>query len=104
MVPRDRIPANQLFTKSFGSLDARPNLPFCAFISQNLPFLSSHFFVSLDTPHSPKFLDRIPSTVMEYHSVPPEERARDEDGNLLPWGYVYKEYVRWFLPLLSYQS
>lgn len=31
---------------------------------------------------------------MEYHSVPPEERARDEDGNLLPWGYVYKEYVR----------
>jgi hypothetical protein len=30
---------------------------------------------------------------MEYHSVPPEERARDEKGNLLPWGYVYKEYV-----------
>jgi hypothetical protein len=31
---------------------------------------------------------------MEYHSVPLEERARDEDGNLLPWGYVYKEYVQ----------
>lgn len=30
---------------------------------------------------------------MEYHFVPPEERARDEKGNLLPWGYVYKEYV-----------
>ncbi|OQE17959.1 hypothetical protein PENSTE_c019G04560 [Penicillium steckii] len=29
---------------------------------------------------------------MEYHAVPPEERARDENGNLLPWGYVYKEY------------
>lgn len=29
--------------------------------------------------------------VMEYHAVPPEERARDEKGNLLPWGYVYKE-------------
>ncbi|KAJ5640765.1 hypothetical protein N7528_000390 [Penicillium herquei] len=28
---------------------------------------------------------------MEYHAVPPEERARDEHGNLLPWGYVYKE-------------
>lgn len=28
---------------------------------------------------------------MEYHSVPPEERARDEKGNLLPWGYVYQE-------------
>lgn len=28
---------------------------------------------------------------MEYHFVPPEERARDEKGNLLPWGYVYKE-------------
>lgn len=28
---------------------------------------------------------------MEYHAVPPEERARDEKGNLLPWGYVYKE-------------
>ncbi|CDM27343.1 hypothetical protein DTO013E5_8461 [Penicillium roqueforti] len=31
---------------------------------------------------------------MEYHSVPPEERARDEDGNLLPWGYVYKDESR----------
>lgn len=28
---------------------------------------------------------------MEYHAVPPEERARDEKGNLLPWGYIYKE-------------
>lgn len=43
-----------MFTKSFGSLDARrTNLPFCAFISQNLLFLSSHFFTSLDSPHSP---------------------------------------------------
>lgn len=31
------------------------------------------------------------SFTMEYHAVPPEERARDEQGNLLPWGYVYKE-------------
>ncbi|CAL5868997.1 uncharacterized protein PFLUO_LOCUS3225 [Penicillium psychrofluorescens] len=31
---------------------------------------------------------------MEYHSVPPEERARDEKGNLLPWGYVYKDESR----------
>ncbi|KAJ5474348.1 hypothetical protein N7475_003914 [Penicillium sp. IBT 31633x] len=31
---------------------------------------------------------------MEYHAVPPEERARDEDGNLLPWGYVYKDETR----------
>ncbi|KAJ5143555.1 uncharacterized protein N7515_002342 [Penicillium bovifimosum] len=31
---------------------------------------------------------------MEYHSVPPEERARDEHGNLLPWGYVYKDESR----------
>lgn len=30
---------------------------------------------------------------MEYHFVPPEERAKDDKGNLLPWGYVYKEYV-----------
>jgi hypothetical protein len=30
---------------------------------------------------------------MEYHFVPPEERARDEKGNLLPWGYIYKEYA-----------
>lgn len=28
---------------------------------------------------------------MEYHFVPVEERAKDEKGNLLPWGYVYKE-------------
>ncbi|CAI7575620.1 unnamed protein product [Penicillium pancosmium] len=31
---------------------------------------------------------------MEYHAVPPEERARDENGNLLPWGYVYKDETR----------
>ncbi|KAJ5166208.1 uncharacterized protein N7482_004989 [Penicillium canariense] len=31
---------------------------------------------------------------MEYHAVPPEERARDQDGNLLPWGYVYKDESR----------
>lgn len=30
-------------------------------------------------------------TIMEYHSVPVEERAKDEKGNLLPWGYMYKE-------------
>ena len=33
------------------------------------------------------------SSIMEYHAVPPEERARDEKGNLLPWGYIYKECV-----------
>lgn len=38
-------------------------------------------------------LGSVTATTMEYHSVPPEERARDEKGNLLPWGYVYKEYV-----------
>jgi len=26
--------------------------------------------------------------------VPPEERARDEKGNLLPWGYIYKDDSR----------
>ncbi|KAJ5699010.1 hypothetical protein N7462_001015 [Penicillium macrosclerotiorum] len=31
---------------------------------------------------------------MEYHAVPLEERARDEKGNLLPWGYVYKDESR----------
>ncbi|CAG8947268.1 unnamed protein product [Penicillium salamii] len=31
---------------------------------------------------------------MEYHAVPPEERARDEKGNLLPWGYVHKDETR----------
>ncbi|KAJ5263315.1 hypothetical protein N7478_010920 [Penicillium angulare] len=31
---------------------------------------------------------------MEYHAVPVEERARDEHGNLLPWGYVYKDESR----------
>ncbi|KAJ5670625.1 uncharacterized protein N7477_005988 [Penicillium maclennaniae] len=31
---------------------------------------------------------------MEYHAVPPEERARDENGNLLPWGYIYKDESR----------
>ncbi|KAJ5887506.1 hypothetical protein N7495_007547 [Penicillium taxi] len=31
---------------------------------------------------------------MEYHAVPPEERARDENGNLLPWGYLYKDESR----------
>jgi hypothetical protein len=30
---------------------------------------------------------------MEVHSVPVEERAFDEKGNRLPWGYVYSEYV-----------
>ncbi|KAJ5249140.1 hypothetical protein N7468_000591 [Penicillium chermesinum] len=31
---------------------------------------------------------------MEYHAVPIDERARDEQGNLLPWGYVYKDESR----------
>ncbi|KAH8431549.1 uncharacterized protein LDX57_009211 [Aspergillus melleus] len=31
---------------------------------------------------------------MEYHFVPPEERAKDDKGNLLPWGYVYKDEAR----------
>ncbi|KAK2733681.1 hypothetical protein FQN55_003190 [Onygenales sp. PD_40] len=31
---------------------------------------------------------------MEYHAVPLEERARDEKGNVLPWGYVYKDESR----------
>ncbi|KMU88477.1 hypothetical protein CIHG_06277 [Coccidioides immitis H538.4] len=31
---------------------------------------------------------------MEYHSVPPEERARGPKGNLLPFGYVYKDESR----------
>ncbi|KAK2836845.1 hypothetical protein FQN49_006667 [Arthroderma sp. PD_2] len=31
---------------------------------------------------------------MEYHSVPLEERAKDEKGNTLPWGYVYKDESR----------
>ncbi|KAJ5110072.1 hypothetical protein N7532_002717 [Penicillium argentinense] len=31
---------------------------------------------------------------MEYHAVPPEERARDENGNMLPWGYIYKDESR----------
>ncbi|EEH48577.1 uncharacterized protein PADG_04656 [Paracoccidioides brasiliensis Pb18] len=31
---------------------------------------------------------------MEYHAVPLEERARDEKGNVLPWGYVYKDEAR----------
>ncbi|BDD61641.1 hypothetical protein MPDQ_004544 [Monascus purpureus] len=31
---------------------------------------------------------------MEYHFVPLEERAKDEKGNLLPWGYVYKDESR----------
>ncbi|EED15367.1 hypothetical protein TSTA_048110 [Talaromyces stipitatus ATCC 10500] len=31
---------------------------------------------------------------MEYHFVPQEERARDDKGNLLPWGYVYKDESR----------
>ncbi|KAF9884469.1 hypothetical protein FE257_001730 [Aspergillus nanangensis] len=31
---------------------------------------------------------------MEYHFVPPEERAKDDKGNPLPWGYVYKDESR----------
>ncbi|EZF31019.1 nucleoporin [Trichophyton mentagrophytes] len=31
---------------------------------------------------------------MEYHSVPLEERAKDEKGNTLPWGYLYKDESR----------
>ncbi|KAL4962495.1 allantoate permease family MFS transporter [Aspergillus stella-maris] len=31
---------------------------------------------------------------MEYHSVPLEERAKDDKGNILPWGYVYKDESR----------
>ncbi|KAA8643407.1 hypothetical protein EYZ11_010119 [Aspergillus tanneri] len=31
---------------------------------------------------------------MEYHFVPLEERAKDDKGNLLPWGYVYKDEAR----------
>ncbi|EFQ97165.1 hypothetical protein MGYG_00208 [Nannizzia gypsea CBS 118893] len=31
---------------------------------------------------------------MEYHSVPLEERAKDEKGNTLPWGYIYKDESR----------
>ncbi|KAJ6179828.1 hypothetical protein N7519_010289 [Penicillium mononematosum] len=92
MAPRDRIPANQCLPKV---LD--PSMPdkftLLRIISQNLPFSSSHFFTSLPSAFTLS-LDYIPSTVMEYHSVPPEERARDEDGNLLPWGYVYKDESR----------
>ncbi|KKZ59905.1 hypothetical protein EMCG_05291 [[Emmonsia] crescens] len=35
---------------------------------------------------------------MEYHAVPLEERARDEKGNVLPWGYVYKDHHLCLLP------
>ncbi|EEP81148.1 predicted protein [Uncinocarpus reesii 1704] len=31
---------------------------------------------------------------MEYHSVPPEERARGPKGGLLPYGYLYKDESR----------
>ncbi|KKK17238.1 hypothetical protein ARAM_005925 [Aspergillus rambellii] len=31
---------------------------------------------------------------MEYHAVPLEERAKDDKGNILPWGYVYKDESR----------
>lgn len=55
-------------------------------------FQRFYFFTSIDLELIQSFND-ILSAVMEYHSVPLEERARDEDGNLLPWGYVYKEYV-----------
>ncbi|KAI9367049.1 hypothetical protein BJX61DRAFT_360093 [Aspergillus egyptiacus] len=31
---------------------------------------------------------------MEYHAVPLDERAKDEKGNTLPWGYIYKDESR----------
>ncbi|KAI5306677.1 Nascent polypeptide-associated complex subunit beta [Ascosphaera pollenicola] len=42
---------------------------------------------------------------MEYHAVPPEERAKDANGNHLPWAYVSKEYVlRNMLALLDLRN
>lgn len=35
---------------------------------------------------------------MEIHSVLPEERARDAQGDPLPWDYRYPEYVTPSLP------
>lgn len=105
VISRDRIPANALFITAKVSLlllfDRQPRptqqppsrariYSFC-WIST----LLSHFQLS---EHPPKELFdlleevlRHPILAMEYHFVPPEERARDEKGNLLPWGYVYKE-------------
>lgn len=89
-------PGEPVFTKSFGSLDAGQFYPFVHSLRRT-SLSRALTFSRLFPPHSPYLLTTSPSTIMEYHSVPPEERARDEDGNLLPWGYVYKEYVWWDL-------
>jgi hypothetical protein len=80
-----------MFTKSFGSLDGPDKFILFIYLTEP-PFLGLSL-LPLDFTFF-QLRDCILSTAMEYHSVPPEERARDEDGNLLPWGYVYKEYVQ----------
>lgn len=104
MGPRDRIQANQCLPKLLAPSipDGSSNLSFVRLPRQEKAFVFSsfHFPTSLVCTFIQVFVG-IPSSVMEYHSVPPEERARDEDGNLLPWGYVYKEYAQWFLNLFA---
>lgn len=84
-------PANQaVFTKKFPFNDrcqTKPN-PRSALPQVEITFIP--YLISFHTFQLQIKLLRI-SKRMEYHAVPPEERARDENGNLLPWGYVYKE-------------
>lgn len=59
-------------------------------------FVFRRAMFALHLCHVQLFFDRnTPSQdiIMEYHAVPPEERAQDDKGNPLPWGYVYKECV-----------
>ncbi|WEW61412.1 hypothetical protein PRK78_006902 [Emydomyces testavorans] len=58
---------------------------------QRLPQFTQHYLNDPDC-RLKKFATS--ALKMEYHSVPPEERARDPKGNLLPFGYVYKDESR----------
>lgn len=80
------------FDRPEPTLAGRACFPFTLHtFSLALPFSSPFFSRSYPVSSYPvAFGLRV---AMEYHFVPPEERARDEKGNLLPWGYVYKEYV-----------
>jgi hypothetical protein len=94
---RDRIPANHCLPKSLAS-----SFDHFAFALRQL----QEIFTVISSSISAVNLNftALTALIMEYHAVPPEERARDEQGNLLPWGYVYKEYVSFELAMALQSS
>ncbi|KAI9044943.1 uncharacterized protein KD926_011116 [Aspergillus affinis] len=93
---KETVYGRQKFWNAVNPISAFPDQP----AQFSVPF-SDRFLLSLSTlPISLfSFLEKfktpsLPFPSMEYHFVPPEERAKDDKGNLLPWGYVYKDEAR----------